>query len=134
MDAEEKIINAIAEKIVKSSLLLLLGFLIFCEGSLMLFIIYGFRKKRINDVFKIKMIGKLMPIIVGLACSVIVFIFQNFNKIIKSEMTIELMKSNMLSSVLLSFAIVGAISIIVLPIQEIIKYKGGNRDNETYDN
>ena len=44
-------------------------------------------------------------------------------------MTIELMKSNMLSSVLLSFAIVGAISIIVLPIQEIIKFRGGNRNN-----
>lgn len=129
VDIEEKIKDAGLEKVIKSSLLLLLGFLMYCEGGLMLFILYGFRKKRINKIFKIKMIGKLMPLIVGLACSIIVFIFQNFNTIIKSEMTIELMKSNMLSSVLLSFAIVGAISIIVLPIQEIMKFRGGNRNN-----
>ena len=64
MDIEEKIKDAGLEKVIKSSLLLLLGFLMYCEGGLMLFILYGFRKKRINKIFKIKMIGKLMPLIV----------------------------------------------------------------------
>lgn len=129
LDIEEEIKNVVLEKVKKSSLLLLLGCLMYCEGALMLFILYGFRKKnikRMNKIFRIEMIGRIMPLIIGLACSIIVFIFQNFNIIIKSEMTIEIMKNNMLSSVLLSFAIVGIISIIVLPIQEIKRLRGGN--------
>lgn len=125
----EQLTNAIVEKVIKSVLLLFCGLLMYFEGGLMLFLIYGHKKKRINRIFKIKVIGYFMPLIVGAACSTIVFIFQNYNTIIKSEMTIELVKSNILSSVLLSFAIVGVISIIVLPVQEIIKFRGGHRNN-----
>ena len=66
---------------------------------------------------------------IGIAFSGLIFLFQNFVTIIESKMTLKLMENNMLSSILLSFAIVGAFSIIILPIRERKRLKGDNQNN-----
>ena len=120
----EEVRKALLEYLTKSPLWLLCLALLFSEGHLILLLIYGFRIKRLKKIGKV-----IIPIAIGIAFSVTVFLFQNFKTIIESKMTLELMETNMLSSILLSFAIVGAISLIILPIREKKRLKGDKGNN-----
>ena len=123
----DEVLNALSDYLIKSPLWLICLALLLIEGNLILLLIYGFKIKRMK---KIKKIGKVViPLAGGVAFSGIVFLFQNFAIIIESKMTLQLMETNMLSSILLSFAIIGAISIIVLPIRERKRLKGDNGNN-----
>lgn len=120
----EEVRKALLEYLTKSPLWLVCLALLFSEGHLILLLIYGFRIKRLKKIGKV-----IIPIAIGIAFSVTVFLFQNFKTIIESKMTLELMETNMLSSILLSFAIVGAISLIILPIREKKRLKGDKGNN-----
>lgn len=120
----EELWKALSEYLIKSPLWLICIALMICEGILFLLIMFGFNSKKIKKFGKLKVV---LPI--GIAISSLVFLFQNFTLLIESKMTLELLESNMLSSILLSFAIMCVISIISLPIHEVIRFKGGNSNN-----
>lgn len=123
----EEIKKALLGRLIKSPLWLICLALLFCEGHLILLLIYDFKIKRLKKIGKI---GKIIiPMAIGIAFSGLIFLFQNFVTIIESKMTLKLMENNMLSSILLSFAIVGAFSIIILPIRERKRLKGDNQNN-----
>lgn len=123
----DEIKKALLKYFVKSPLWLVCLALLFSEGHLMLLLIYGFKMKRWK---KIKKVGEfIIPLAIGIAFSVLIFLIQNFITIIQSKMTLKLVEDNMLSSILLSFAIIGAISVIVLPIRERKRLKGDNGNN-----
>lgn len=122
----EEILNALLEYLKDSPLWLICLALLYCEGNLFLLLIYGFKFKIFK---KIKKVGEIIiPIVMGMALSGSVFLFQNFKTIIESEMTLEIMETNMLSSIILSFAIVAVPSLIILPIREQKRLKGNNKN------
>lgn len=125
----EEIKKAFLEYITKSPLWIICLALLFIEGHLILVLIYGYNMKMLK---KIQKIGKfIIPLAISIAFSGIIFFVQNFWMIIESKMTLELMENNMLSSIVLSLAIVGAISMVILPIRERKRVRGDNRNNES---
>lgn len=114
----DKFLNALIGFLITSPVWLIVVILLFIEGHLILLLIYGFEMKKIKKIHEI-----IMPLSIGIGVTGLFFLFQNFTTIIESKMTLELMESNLLSSVILSFAIVGIISVIILPIKETKRLK-----------
>lgn len=124
----EELEKALLEYLIKSPLWLICLVLLFCEGYLILLLIYGLKIKRLK---KIKEVGNIiLPLAIGIAFSGLIFVFQNFTIIIESKLTLEIVETKMLSSILLSFAIVSVISMVVLPIRESKRLRGGKKGNE----
>lgn len=97
-------------------------FIMLIDGIMIMHLIYKKRTK-INKLIKMKLIGKIMPLAIGVLFTVFIFVIQNFKVIIYSEMTLELMHDRILSSTLISCAITCVTCLVVLPIRERRKIK-----------
>lgn len=117
----EKALEALISYLSKSPLWLVCIALLVCEGKLFLLIFFGFNAEKIEKFGNNKVV---LPI--GIAISCVVFLIQNFSLIVESKMTLDLLEKSMLSSIILSFAIMCIVSIVVLPIHETLRNRGGN--------
>lgn len=114
----EEIINAIVEYICKSPIWLLSLICMYLQGVLLHIIILGYSKrlKKYNKRFYM--------IALGASCTCISFFIRNAKYIISSKLTLQIIEEEVLASVFCSFAFIGIIAVIVLPIREIVKLKG----------
>lgn len=113
----DDLLKKFLETILIDSLWIFSFFIMFIEGIMIMHLIYK-KKRKINKIIKIKFIGKFMPLTIGVLFTGLIFMIQNFNVIINSEMTLKIMHDKILSSVLISCSIISLISLIILPIRE----------------
>ena len=111
--------------VLKSVLAVLCIFLFFAEGILILNMLVSFRRKERNFIY-----NPLIAISIGVACTLIPFLFLNFDIKLTNSLTLEIFKEHILSAVALSLPITGAVSVIVYIVKENLYMKGRKADEQ----
>ncbi len=115
---DEVIRNAIVEYLCKSPIWLLSLGCMYLQGVLLHMIILGYSKKlkKYNKTF--------YAIALGAACTCMSFFLRNWKYIFSSKITLQIIEEKILASTFCSFAFIGVLACIVLPIREIKNMKG----------
>lgn len=113
----DELVKAIIEYLSKTPVFLITILCVYMQGVLVLIVFNGLVKKRLKKIFAFP---------VGTGCSSITLVVLNFESMVTSQFSLQMLEARILPSTLLTFGIIGIVTLAVFTVKEICKLKGGN--------